>query len=95
MNNIKIMFLSLLTDITEVEELDLSIDDDSNIRNILDQLSTKFGPKFEEMIYKSSRDLSKYVLITINGKDIRLLDDLDTKVKLNDEITFIPAIAGG
>lgn len=95
MNNIKIMFLSLLTDITEVEELDLSIDDDSSIRNILDQLSTKFGPKFEEMIYKSSRDLSKYVLITINGKDIRLLDDLDTKVKLNDEITFIPAIAGG
>ncbi|MHA2008731.1 MAG: MoaD/ThiS family protein [Promethearchaeota archaeon] len=95
MTNIKIQFLSLLTDITEVEELALSIDDGSNIRNVLDQLSTKFGSKFEEMIYKSSKDLSKYVLITINGKDIRLLDGLDTKVGLNDMISFIPAIAGG
>ncbi|KKM24463.1 hypothetical protein LCGC14_1604710 [marine sediment metagenome] len=95
MLKVKISFLSLLTDITEVEEITLSIDDESVIRDILEQLATKFGSKFEEMIYKTSKDLSQYVLITINGRDIRQFNGLDTKIQINDEIALIPAIAGG
>jgi molybdopterin synthase sulfur carrier subunit len=95
MLNIKIIFLSVLVDITQIEELTLLINDGSNIRNILEQLSSKFGKKFEDLIFKASEDLSKYVIITINGKDIRTLDGLNTKIQLNDEISFIPAIAGG
>ncbi len=92
---IKIMFLSILTDITDVEELNLTVEDNSTIRNMLTQLASKFGAKFEEMIFKTSSDLSKYVLITVNGKHIRLLEGLETKVQADDEISFIPAIAGG
>lgn len=92
---IKIMFLSILTDITDVEELNLTVEDNSTIRNMLTQLASKFGDKFEEMIFKTSSDLSKYVLITVNGKHIRLLEGLETKVQADDEISFIPAIAGG
>jgi len=95
MFDVKILFLSLLTDITEVEELNFPIKEDVNIRTILEQLTVKFGSKFEEMIFKSSKNLSKYVIITINGKDIRTLDGLNTKIQLDDEISFIPAIAGG
>ena len=95
MFDVKIMFLSLLTDITEVEELNFPIEKGVNIRTILEQLTNKFGSKFEEMIFKSSKDLSKYVIITVNGKDIRTLDGLSTKIQLDDEISFIPAIAGG
>ncbi len=95
MLNVKIMFLSVLVDITQIEELNLPIDDGSNIKNMLEKLSLKFGKKFEDLIFKASEDLSKYVIITINGKDIRTLDGLNTKIQLNDEISFIPAIAGG
>lgn len=92
---VKIKFLSLLTDITDVEELNLTVENNSTIRNILNQLASKFGTKFEEMIFNTSNDLSKYVLITVNGEDIRLLEGLETKVQADDEISFIPAIAGG
>ena len=95
MLNIKIMFLSILTDITDVAELNLKVEDNSTIRNILNQLASKFGAKFKENIFKTSNDLSKYVLITVNGKHIRLLEGLETKVQAGDEISFIPAIAGG
>jgi MoaD family protein len=95
MFDIKITFLSLLTDITEVDELNLPIEEGVNIRTILEQLTIKFGSKFEEMIFKASEDLSKYVIITVNGQDIRILDGLNTKIQLDDEISFIPAIAGG
>lgn len=95
MLNVKIIFLSVLVDITQIEELTLPIDDGSNIKNILEQLSSKFGKKFEDLIFKASENLSKYVIVTINGKDIRTLDGLNTKIQLDDEISFIPAIAGG
>ena len=95
MLEVKVNFLSLLIDITEVEEIKLLIADNSNIRNLLDQLAENFGAKFEEIIFKTSHDLNKYVIITINGKDIKLLEGLETKIEKNDEINFIPAIAGG
>ena len=95
MVDVKIIFFSILTDITEIEDLTFPMDIDSNIRNLLEQLTLKFGEKFEELIFKNSTDLSKYVLITINGKDIRTLKGLQTILKQDDEIFFVPAIAGG
>ncbi|MBA7534424.1 hypothetical protein ES705_26670 [subsurface metagenome] len=95
MLNVKIIFLSVLVDITQIEELTLPIDDGSNIKNMLEQLSSKFGKKLEDLIFKASENLSKYVIVTINGKDIRTLDGLNTKIQIDDEISFIPAIAGG
>jgi len=95
MLNVKIIFLSVLVDITQIEELTLPVDDGSNIKNMLEQLSSKFGKKFEDLIFKASENLSKYVIVTINGKDIRTLDGLNTKIQIDDEISFIPAIAGG
>ena len=62
MIEVKVNFLSLLIDITEVDEIKLSIADNSDIRNLLDQLAENFGAKFEEMIFKTSHDLNKYVI---------------------------------
>jgi molybdopterin synthase sulfur carrier subunit len=95
MVDVKINFFSILTDITENEDLTLLLETGSNIRTLLKQLALKFGEKFEEQIFKNSTDLSKYVLVTVNGKDIRTLEGLNTKLEQDDEIFFIPAIAGG
>ena len=76
MPNVKIIFLSVLVDITEIEEFILPLDDGSNIRNILEQLSSKFGKKFEEMIFKGSEDLSKYVIITVKNNLKFLINSL-------------------
>jgi molybdopterin synthase sulfur carrier subunit len=95
MVEVKICFFSILIDITKDDELIFPLETGSNIRNLLEELTLKFGEKFEEQIFKNSADLSKYVLITINGKDIRTLDGLNTKLEQDDEIFFVPAIAGG
>lgn len=95
MVDVKISFFSILTDITDSEELIFSLENNSDIRILLKQLVLKYGKNFEELIFKNSTDLSKYVLITVNGNDIRALDGLNTKLNQNDEIFFVPAIAGG
>lgn len=40
-------------------------------------------------------ELRRFVNVFVNNEDIRFLDDLDTAVADRDEVSIIPAIAGG
>ena len=39
--------------------------------------------------------LHRFVNVYVNNEDIRYLEDLDTPVAENDEVSIIPAVAGG
>jgi molybdopterin converting factor small subunit len=95
MIDIKINFLSLLADITKMKELSLSVQENSTVKEILKRLISKFGVDFENTILESPDSLSKYIILGINGKDIRTLNNLNTIVNNNDEMLLLPAIAGG
>ena len=95
MLNIKISFLSLLKDITDQEEITLSIEENSSIRDILKKLVIKFGKEFEKIIFNFPDNLSKYIIISLNGEDIRSFENLNTFLHDRDEIMLLPAIAGG
>jgi len=95
MIDIKIFFLSLLTDITGIEEIIMSFDDNSNIKDVLKELNLKFGKDFEKIVMNTPDLLSKYILIGKNGKDIRSFEGLITTVQEGDEVFLLPAIAGG
>ncbi len=95
MIEIKIFFLSLLADITGIEEIIMSFDDNSTIKDVLKELNLKFGKDFENTVMNTPDLLSKYVLIGKNGKDIRSFEGLITTVQEGDEVFLLPAIAGG
>ena len=40
-------------------------------------------------------DLRRFVNVYVQGEDIRFLDGLDTTVEDGDEVTILPAVAGG
>ncbi len=40
-------------------------------------------------------DLRRFVNVYLKGEDIRFLDGLDTTVSEGDELTILPAVAGG
>ncbi|MHA1499796.1 MAG: MoaD/ThiS family protein [Promethearchaeota archaeon] len=95
MIDVKINFLSLLADITKIKELNLSVQSNSTIKEILRILISKFGKDFERKILDSPDSISKYIILGLNGKDIRTLKNLNTIVNHHDEILLLPAIAGG
>ena len=95
MIDVKINFLSLLADITKIKELNLSVQENSTIKQILEGLISKFGKNFENAILDSPDALNKYIILGLNGKDIRTLNNLATIVSHHDEILLLPAIAGG
>ena len=95
MINIKVSFLSLLADITGIKDIIMPINENSTIKDLLSTLILKFGSDFEKFILGSPDILRKYIILALNGKDIRSFDNLNTIIKDGDEVSFLPAIAGG
>jgi molybdopterin synthase sulfur carrier subunit len=66
----------------------------TNVTAILADLDTRY-PGIRERICDESGQVRRFVNIFVNGEDIRFLSNLDTTVKAGDEVSVVPAIAGG
>jgi molybdopterin synthase sulfur carrier subunit len=55
----------------------------------------KRHPGIRDRICDESGAVRRFVNIFVNGEDIRFLQNLDTAVKAGDEVSVVPAIAGG
>jgi molybdopterin synthase sulfur carrier subunit len=65
-----------------------------NVAQALDQLKEK-AKGIETRLFKAPNQLNRYVNIYKNEEDIRFLQNLDTMVNDGDELSIVPAIAGG
>ena len=67
--------------------------DGATVGEVLDALYERFG----ELRSRSAEDggLRRFVNVYVDGEDIRFLDGLETPVKDGDEVTILPAVAGG
>jgi molybdopterin synthase sulfur carrier subunit len=55
----------------------------------------KKHPGIKERLCDDSGRVRRFVNVYVNGDDIRFLNSLDTPVKEGDEVSIVPAIAGG
>ena len=55
----------------------------------------KHHPGLREKICDDRGQVRRFVNIYVNGDDIRFLQHLDSPVKDGDEVSIVPAIAGG
>jgi molybdopterin synthase sulfur carrier subunit len=60
----------------------------------LQALYGEFG-ELRERIADADGALRRFVNVYLKGEDIRFLDGLDTAVTDGDEVTILPAVAGG
>ena len=66
----------------------------NNVRALVEDLERNF-PGIKERICDESGKIRRFVNIYVNGDDIRFLQNLETSLKEGDNISIIPAIAGG
>ena len=52
-------------------------------------------PGIKERLLDDTGAVRRFVNVYVNEEDIRFLQNQDTKLKSGDEISIIPAIAGG
>ncbi len=65
-----------------------------NVRGIIDSLESSY-PGIRERICDDKGAVRRFVNIFVGDEDIRFLDNLGTAVKASDEVSIVPAIAGG
>ena len=68
--------------------------DGATIGEVLDNLEAAH-PGFRSKLYDDQGRLRRFVNIYANDEDIRFLESLDTELSEGDEVSIVPAIAGG
>ena len=63
------------------------------VRAALDELGRQF-PALTPKLFDNGQ-VKRFLNLYLNDEDIRFLDNLDTAVKDGDEVSIIPAVAGG
>ena len=66
----------------------------SNIGEIIQSLEAQF-PGIKDRLCDSDGKLRRFINVYVNEEDIRFQDGVNTKLKDGDDISIIPAIAGG
>ena len=66
----------------------------ATVGGVLDGLKAK-AAGIETRLFKGPNQLNRFVNVYLNDEDIRYLDNLGTAVKDGDEVSIIPAVAGG
>ena len=66
----------------------------ANVREVLNSLESAF-PGLKERICDEHNNIRRFVNVFVNDEDIRFLQESDTPVKSGDEVSIVPAIAGG
>jgi sulfur-carrier protein len=66
----------------------------NTVRELIAELESRYNG-FDSRLINSSGRINNFVNIFINGEDIRFLEGMESLLKDNDEISIVPAVAGG
>ena len=72
----------------------VTADGGGSLQEIINRLDQEY-PGLKERICDESGEIRRFVNLYINGEDVRFLSGLQTPVKAGDEVSIVPAVAGG
>ncbi|HZP25963.1 MAG TPA: ubiquitin-like small modifier protein 1 [Dehalococcoidia bacterium] len=75
-------------------EQDIVSGDDGDLLTCIEGLEQQF-PGLKERICDENGELRRFVNVYVNGEDVRFLAGLQTALKAGDEVSIVPAVAGG
>lgn len=93
---VEIKLLGVFKTINDNGRLHVDVKGLTTVRDVIQKLVTTLPPEFgRTLIDPELNDPRPNALILVRGKEIGVLDGLETKVERNDEIVFIPVSHGG
>ena len=68
--------------------------DSSTLGEMVEKLDSNY-PGFKARLIDEAGELRYFVNIYLNGEDVRFLQGMDTTMSSGDEVSIVPAVAGG
>lgn len=73
---------------------DVVAGDEGTLAKCIEGLESAF-PGMKDRICDDTGELRRFVNVYINGEDVRFMDGLASALKAGDEVSIVPAVAGG
>ncbi len=74
-------------------EAEVSVDG-ATVGDALSALAERY-PSTREQLFSEDGELNRYVNVSLNDEDVRVLDGLGTSASDSDTVVILPAMAGG
>ncbi len=87
-------FIGALRQISGKTQLTVSFQEGISLKDLLTKISPEM-PQLDKTFSDQPNDSRSNALILINGREISVLNGLETKLNDGDEIVFIPVVHGG
>ncbi len=75
-------------------ELDVVEATGATLGALIDDLEVNY-PGMRARMVDDDGEIRRFVNVFVNGEDVRFLDGLTTAIKAGDEVSIVPAVAGG
>lgn len=93
---VKVKLVGIFRGLSGRSQLLMALEGSSSMKNVVQKLADLFSPEFRRMLIDPELgDPRPNALILLNGKDISVLEGLETKVDDGDEVVLIPVSHGG
>jgi len=93
---IKVKFFALVRELTGTKEEVVDLDDQATVRTLLDKLVAEHGIKFRDYIFDPvSNEPKGHVQFLMDGRNITLMQGLDTILKEGTSLAILPPVGGG
>lgn len=66
----------------------------TSLEDLIHRLEERF-PGTRERLCDEKGQLRRFINIYVNGEDVRFLEGLATALRTGDEVSIVPAVAGG
>ena len=66
----------------------------ATLREVIESMDSQF-PGIKARICDDDGNLRNFVNVFVNGEDVRFMDGVDSATSDGDEISIVPAVAGG
>lgn len=76
------------------QEQDVVSADGPTLAAIVSNLETTY-PGLQDRLLDDAGEIRRFVNVFVNGEDVRFLDGLSTPIGEGDEVSIVPAVAGG
>lgn len=89
--SVKVKLLGPFKDLANTYDVEI---DCMNLEDLIRRLIEKYGRPFEQKIMKDG-ELNKSSIIVVNGRIVTNMNDLQKKLKKEDQVTFLTMTVGG
>jgi molybdopterin synthase sulfur carrier subunit len=93
---VEVRFMGIFQQLSGKKCFKLELEEPATVRKVVIKVTETFSSEFKRALINSRlNDPRPNALILVGGKEINVLQGLETEIKDSEEIVFLPMVHGG